>query len=123
MAGRRGPRGTLPTRSSAFLGSPAPGKKPPETLASVASGARRRKVTVRSGATSQNLIAGGALPRPPRPAGAAGDGASRIGVQIKERGERVSFGKPWIVYVHVWQGTPPKTAGCCESGRGPAAPA
>src|SRR5580658_3402670 len=45
--------------------------KSPPTLTSVASGARKRNVTVRSCFTSQEAIGGGALPRPPtRVAGA-----------------------------------------------------
>ena len=45
--------------------------KSPPTFTSVASGARKRKVTVRSVFTSQETIGGGAFPRPPaRAAGA-----------------------------------------------------
>ena len=61
---------------------------------SAASGARRRKVTVRSGATSQELYAGGALPRP---AGAAGTCAGRRGVSIKGMANRDSLDMPRIV--------------------------
>src|SRR5665647_2568940 len=101
MAGAMGPTVTLHKPSSAFFMSWAPWTKSPETLTSVASGARRRKVTVRSGATSQNLTAGGALPRPPRPAGAAGTCASRRGVHIKEIANRDSLDMPWIVSILV----------------------
>src|ERR1017187_9582326 len=59
MAGARGPTVTLHTPSSAFFRSWAPWTKSPETLTSAASGARRRKVTVRSVAPSQGLYAGG----------------------------------------------------------------
>src|ERR1035438_5855375 len=94
MAGARGPTVTLHTPSSAFLRSWAPWTKSPETLTSPASGARRRKVTVRSVATSQELYAGGALPRPPRPAGAAGTCAGRRGVSIKGMAKRDSLDMP-----------------------------
>src|SRR4030095_14910490 len=102
MAGAMGPTVTLHTPSSAFFMSWGPWTKSPDTFTSVASGARRRKVTVRSGATSQYLMAGGALPRPPRPAGATGACASSNGVRIREVANRDSFDMPWIVSVFRW---------------------
>src|ERR1035441_9787696 len=109
MAGARGPTVMLHTPSSAFFRSWAPWTKSPETLTSAASGARRRKVTDRSGATSQELYAGGALPRPPRPAGAAGTCAGRSGVRIKGMANRDSLDMPRIVAdVHPLQARAPR---------------
>src|ERR1035438_725189 len=99
MAGARGPTVTLHTPSSAFFRSWAPWTKSPETFTSAASGARRRKVTVRSVATSQELYAGGALPRPPRPAGAAGTCAGRRGVSIKGMANKDSLDMHRIVSI------------------------
>src|ERR1017187_8647408 len=100
MAGLSGALVTLQTPSSPFFMSCAPGAKSPETLTSVASGARRRKVRERSGLASQELMAGGALPRPPRPAGAAGAAgtcASRIGGHIKGMANRGRLYIAWVV--------------------------
>src|ERR1017187_10422938 len=104
MAGARGPTVTLHTPSSAFVRSWAPWTKSPETLTSAASGARRGKVTVRSGATSQELYAGGALPRPPGAAGVAGACAGRRGVSSKEMANRDSLDMPRIVSTGAAQG-------------------
>src|ERR1035441_2287447 len=104
MAGARGPTVMLHTPSSAFFRSWAPWTKSPETLTSAASGARRRKVTDRSGATSQELYAGGALPRPPRPPRPAGTCAGRSGVSIKGMANSDSLDMPRIVAIGAAQG-------------------
>src|ERR1019366_5152224 len=94
----------------AFVRSWAPWTKSPETLTSAASGARTRKVTVRSGATSQELYAGGALPRPPGAAGVAGACAGRRGVSSKGVVDRDSLDMPRIVSTGAAQGHAPASA-------------